>query len=64
MVNFHGLIPILIFCLQIIYITFYDKNIYNPPNKFRIYFNCLVGILIQTLLLIRKITVSQLAIGG
>jgi hypothetical protein len=59
----HGLIPILLLIGQILYLTFYDKNLYNPPNKYRLYFNYLMGIMIQGLLMGKKIMDEKLNVG-
>lgn len=49
-----GIVPILLSIGWIIYMRFYDKRVYNPANKYRVYFNCCAVITIQVLLLARK----------
>lgn len=48
---------------QILYLMFYDKNLYNPPNKYRLYFNCCMGLVVQGLLMGKKIMNEKLDVG-
>ena len=42
---------------------FFDKNLYNPANKYRVYFNCCIGIVIQALLLAKKTMEEKMEAG-
>jgi len=53
--KFQGLVQIFLSVLQMLYVYFYNTEIYNPPNKCRLYFNHFVNCVIQVLLLTRKV---------
>jgi hypothetical protein len=61
--SLHGLVPMVLCLCQIVYMMLWDKNLYNPANKYRLYFNCCVGIVIQAFLLAKKTMNGKMEAG-